>query len=176
MNTSSRASTRISRNECNYSNIPHTVTWTSLVRNYRQHTKSTRPGPPRFEEESCKPIAKGLLQNVLLQVSQRDESITFVHPKDMDSTDIRSVIEDAAYEYRSAAIGHGSVVAACLWSAWAMPSGGWFVLLFKQVALPLFAGYGSVRFIDTHLIANGAERLDTLLKTGEIDFKLDSHS
>lgn len=121
------------------------------------------------------PSPKASLQNVLLQVSQRDESITFVHPKDMDSTDIRSVIEDATYEYRSAAIGHASIVAACLWSAWAMPSGGWFVLLFKQVALPLFAGYGSVRFIETHFIANGAERLDTLLKNGDIDFKLDTH-
>ena len=100
------------------------------------------------------------------------DTITFHHPADISTTDIQSILSDAAYENRSACIGYGGIMAACLWSAWAMPNGGWFVLLFKQVALPMFGVYGGARCLDTHLAAKSAERIDQLIRGGSAQFKV----
>ena len=106
-------------------------------------------------------------------VKCNDDNILFKHPPDISSPDILAVFSDAAYDYRSASLGHGSIVAACLWCAWAMPSGGWFVVLFKKVALPLFASYGAVRFFHTHSIANSAEQITEALQQGRTQFMID---
>jgi hypothetical protein len=54
-----------------------------------------------------------------------------------------------------------------------MPSGGWFVLLFKQCALPIFALYGASRFSVTHICANSAETISRMIEQGSVQFTSD---
>lgn len=118
------------------------------------------------------------LEHVLVDASQclANAGILFRHPTDITASDLESVFADAAYDHRSGSIGYASIAAACLWSAWAMPAGGVFVLLFKQIALPAFGVYAAARSLDSHLTANGAERIAKLIQNGACDFTEEADS
>ena len=124
------------------------------------------------------PLSNDSLANVLITASglKREMVVEFRHPADLDSDDIQAVFAEAAYEYRTATIGYGSLAAACFWSTWAIPNGGWLVLLFKQLALPLFGLYNAARGLEAHTIACGAETVETAIKSGSVEFQVDSDS
>jgi len=119
----------------------------------------------------AKDTALKSLENCLIGISgQKSNIISILHPADLSPDDILITFSDAAYEYRSSSIGNGSIIAACAYTLWAMPAGGWFVLLFKQAALPIFSIYGAVQFIRSHAIAEGAETMEKLIRSGQCEF------
>ena len=111
------------------------------------------------------------LERSLLQLNIDTFRLKIVHPSDITPEDILVTVSDKAYEYRSASIGSAGIFAACAYASWAMPSGGWIVLLFKHAALPLFSAFGAARFAETQALADGAEKLSTLIRSGNCDFQ-----
>ena len=132
----------------------------------------------RLIPRSTVSVAQMSLDNCLFDFG-RATSVTevdFRHPSDISPNDIETIFSNASYDYRSASIGHASIAAACLWAAWAMPAGGAFAIIFKQIALPAAGLYSCTRFVDSHIVANGAERITTLFQNGACDFILDPRS
>ena len=97
--------------------------------------------------------------------------ILIEHPSDISRDDIQILSEDFTHDYRIRFMGYSSICAACVWSFIVMPNGGWFALLFKDLALPLFAAYSGVRAVDMSLVMRGSEKFLHSIQQGDCDFK-----
>ena len=107
----------------------------------------------------------------LAQMSGFTNTLKIIHPPDITPDDILVTASDALYEYRSKSFGSGSIAIACAYASWAMPCGGFTVVLFKHAVLPLFSVYGACRFFQAHILAQGSERLTNLIRSGSYDFE-----
>ena len=99
------------------------------------------------------------------------DHVLIEHPSDISRDDIQILSEDLTHDYRIRFMGYSSICAACVWSFIVMPNGGWFALLFKDMALPLFATYSMIRAADMGLVMKGSERILHAIQQGDCDFK-----
>ena len=53
-----------------------------------------------------------------------------------------------------------------------MPNGGWFALLFKDIALPVFGAYSAVRASDAWMVMRGSERFLENLRSGNFEISI----
>ncbi len=103
-----------------------------------------------------------------------DSPLTIQHPPDISPDDIQIISDDFTHDYRIRFMGYSSICTACIWSFLVMPNGGWFALLFKDVALPIFASYSGVRAADMFCVMKGAEKIATSIQQANCEFIKDS--
>jgi hypothetical protein len=144
---------------------------------WRLETKAPRWLSYRFH---LRP-SQGGFENFSFQFGQQrtDQSITIlcqekaISPDGHDSIDdLLLLSDDLTYEYRTLFMGYSGILTACVWSLMVMPNGGWFALLFKDIALPIFSGYSAIRATDSWFVMRGSERLLQTLRDGDFEFKL----
>ena len=114
-------------------------------------------------------IHENFALNVLVDGRQAN-TVTVEHPSDISQDDIHIVSEDMTHDYRIRFMGYSSISAACVWSFIVMPNGGWFAILFKDLALPLFGSYSALRAADMFSVMKGSEIFLQSIKQGKCDF------
>jgi hypothetical protein len=115
-------------------------------------------------------------ENFSLQVFTNRDSfektpLLIEHVSDISPDDIQIMSEDFTHDYRIRFMGYSSICAACVWSFLVMPNGGWFALLFKDIALPIFGTYSAVRATDMFVVMRGSEKFLHAIEQGNCDFK-----
>lgn len=115
------------------------------------------------------------LESVLVAANtlKKQDKIVFQLPSNFSPDDVSFTFSEAAYQYRSSTVGYGGIAVASLWTVWAISTGGWFVVLFKQLALPFASSYFALRCLDAHLLANGAERIQYAIQSGNAEYICD---
>ena len=107
-------------------------------------------------------------------LSNTDSPVLIQHPPDISPDDIQILSEDFTHDYRIRFMGYSSICTACVWSFLMMPNGGWFALLFKDIALPIFASYSGIRAGDMFCVMKGSEKILTSIQQANCEFIKDS--